>query len=78
MIMLMLILIVILLISWVHARRENCFLFPDRFKTQKICIRAVKAGPWRLYIVPDWFVVLQEMWCEDFDDNYYLIRWCNA
>ena len=43
-----------------------------------MCIRAVKTGPWRLYGVPDWFVLLQEMWCEDFDDNDYLIRGCNA
>ena len=42
-----------------------------------MCIRAVKAGPWWLYGVPDWFVVLQEMWCEYFDNNDYFIRWCN-
>ena len=78
MIMLMFILIVILGISWDHVRREKFFLIPDRFKTQKMWIRAVKTGPWRLYGVPDWFVLLQEMWCEDFDDNDYLIRGCNA
>ena len=47
MIMLMFILIVILGISWDHVRREKFFLIPDRFKTQKMCIRAVKTGPWR-------------------------------
>ena len=25
--------------------------------------------PWQLYDVPDWFVVLEEMWYEDFDDD---------
>ena len=51
---------------------------PDRFKTQEMCIRAAKVGPWQLNDIPDWFVVLQEMWCEGFDDNDYLIRWRNA
>ena len=51
---------------------------PDWFKTQEMCEKAVEKAPWLLYNVPDWSVVLQEMWCEDFDDNDYLIRWPNA
>ena len=57
-----------------------------------MCIRAFKMDPWQLTDIPDWFVVLQEMWCEnrdwfvvlqemwceDFDDTNYLIRWRNA
>ena len=43
-----------------------------------MCIRAVKVDPWLLYDVPDWFVALQVMWCKDFDDSVYLIRWRNA
>ena len=34
--------------------------------------------PWQLNDVSDWFVVLQKMWCEDFDDSRYLIKWHNA
>ena len=49
----------------------------DHYKT-KMCEKAVKAYPWLLWYVPDWFVVLQEMWCEDFDDIDYLIGWRNA
>ena len=53
------------------------FLVPDRFKTQEMCINTAKVDPWQLYDVPDWFVVLQEMWYEDFDDDH-LIKWHNA
>ena len=28
--------------------------------------------------VPDWFVTLQEMWHENFDDNDVLITWRDA
>ena len=45
------------------------FLIPDQYKTQEICNKAVKVDPGQLYDVPDWFVVLQEMWYEDFDDD---------
>ena len=62
----------------IHVRLKDFFLIPDRFKTQEMCIRAVKVDPWLLYDVPDWFVVLQEMWCKDFDDSVYFIRWRNA
>ena len=62
----------------VHVRPADFFLIPDYFKTQEMCIRAVKACPWQLYSVLDWFVVLQEIWCEDFDNNDYLNRWHNA
>ena len=43
-----------------------------------MCEKAVEKAPWLLYDIPDWFVVLQEMWCEDVDDNDHLIRWRNA
>ena len=36
---------------------------PDCFKTQEMFIKAVKAGPWQLNNILDWFVVLQEIWC---------------
>ena len=62
----------------IHVRPKDFFLIPDRFKTQEMCIRAVKVDPWLLYDVPDWFVALQVMWCKDFDDSVYLIRWRNA
>ena len=62
----------------IHVRLEEFFLIPDCFKTQEMCIRAVKVTPWQLYGDRDYFVILQEMWCEDFDDNDYLINWHNA
>ena len=43
-----------------------------------MCDTAVKDNPYSLRFVPDWFVILQEMWCEDFDDNDFLIRWRHA
>ena len=52
--------------------RENpaaFFLIPDQYKTQEICNKAVKVDPGQLYDVLDWFVVLQEMWYEDFDND---------
>ena len=51
---------------------------PDHFKTKRMCERVAKAYPCMLCIVPDWFVVLQEMWYEDFDDIDYLIGWRNG
>ena len=62
----------------IHVRPKYLFLISDRFKTQEMYIRAVKVDPWQLNDVPDWFVVLQKMWCEDFDDSHYLIRWHNV
>ena len=41
-----------------EAARENpaaFFLVPDRFKTQKMCIRALELEPWQLYNIPDYF-----------------------
>ena len=38
-----------------------------------MCIRVVKVDPCALEFVPDWLVVLQEMWCEDFDDSIILL-----
>ena len=40
-----------------------------------MCNKAVHMETWLLKYVPDWFVVLQEMWYEDFDDDYVLIKW---
>ena len=40
-----------------------------------MCIRPVKVDLWQLYDVPDWFVVLQEMWYENFDDDDEIIKW---
>ena len=46
---------------------------PHQYKTQKMCNEAVERDPRVLEHVPDWFVTLQEMWHEDFDDDYVLI-----
>ena len=46
---------------------------PHQYKTQKMCNEAVERDPRVLEHVPDWFVTLQEMWHEDFDD--VLITW---
>ena len=51
---------------------------PDQYKTQEICNRAVEKSNWVLRIVPDWFVTLQEMWYEEFDDDDVLITWRDA
>ena len=37
----------------------------------------VRSDPWMLEYVPDWLVT-QEMWHEDFDDDDLLITWRNA
>ena len=65
-----------------HVRSAAFLLIRDRLKTQEMCIRAVKVDPWQLYDVPDWFVVLQKMWHEDFhddddddDDDDEIIKW---
>ena len=51
---------------------------PDNFKIQETYHKAVRNYSFSLQFVPDWFVVLQEMWCEKFDDNDYFIRSRNA
>ena len=68
-----------------HVRSAAFLLIRDRLKTQEMCIRAVKVDPWQLYDVPDWFVVLQKMWHEDFhddddddDDDDEIIKWYNG
>ena len=53
----------------------SIFFIPDQFKTQEMCIRAVKVDPWQLYNAPDWFALLQEMCYGDFDDDDDLIEW---
>ena len=58
-----------------RIRPAAFFLIPGRFNTQEMCIRAVKVDPWQLYNFPDWFVVPQEMWYEDFDDDDEIIEW---
>ena len=58
-----------------HARLAAFFLIPNYLKTQEMCIRPVKVDLWQLYDVPDWFVVLQEMWYENFDDDDEIIKW---
>ena len=49
-----------------------------QYKTQEMCNRAVEKSHWVLRIVPDWFVMLQEMWYEEFDDDDVLITWRDA
>ena len=43
-----------------------------------MCNEAVEKSPEFLRIVPDWFVTLQEMWYEEFDDDDVLISWRDA
>ena len=43
-----------------------------------MCNEAVEKSPEFLRIVPDWFVTLQEMWYEEFDDDDVLITWRDA
>ena len=50
----------------------------DCLKAQEMYNEAVCRGQHALQFIPNCFVVLQEMWCEDFADNDYLIRWRNA
>ena len=49
----------------------------DRFKTQDICNSVVHMDPWLLQYVADCFVVLQEIWYVDFDDDWF-IEWRKA
>ena len=51
---------------------------PDQYKTREMCNEAVEKEPRLLEHVPGWFVTLQEMWHEDFDDNDVLITWRDA
>ena len=52
---------------------------PNRFKTQEMCNKVVRMDQWSLKYVSDRFVVLQEMWYVDFDDDDdWLIKWRNA
>ena len=44
-------------------------LVSEHLKTQKMCNQALQSDPEVLEYVPDWFVTLQEMWVEDFDDD---------
>ena len=51
-----------------------------------MCNKVVHMDLWLLKYAPDWFVVLQEMWYEDFDDDGddddddddEIVEWCNA
>ena len=49
---------------------------PAQFAMQEMCNEAVQSEPEALEYVPDWFLTLQKMWHEDFDDD--LITWCDA
>ena len=50
---------------------------PDQYKTQKMCNEAVQRNPdpEMLEHVPDQFVILQEMWYEEFIDDDVFITW---
>ena len=54
----------------------NIWYVSDQYKTQEMCNKAVQSDLWALKYVPDWFVTLQEMWYEKFDDE--LITWRDA
>ena len=51
---------------------------PDQYKTQEMCNEAVQREPEVLEHVLDWFVTLQKMWYEEFDDDDELITWRDA
>ena len=54
-------------------------LLPDRFKTQKMCEKAVEKYQWLLKYVPDWFVTHQQIKIWHDNDDYCnddeLIEW---
>ena len=56
------------------CQADSIFSYSRLLGDSDMCIRAVKVDPWQMIDVPDWFVVLQEMWYEDFDDNDVLIK----
>ena len=43
-----------------------------------MCNEALQRESEVLEYVPDWFVMLQKMWCEEFDDDDELITWRDA
>ena len=69
---------------------ENSWLLefgPDGYKTQEMCNKAILEDPWSLIFVPDRFVMLHEMWYEDYSRGvipklwYYddeIIEWYNC
>ena len=48
---------------------------PDHLKTLRMCDKAVREDAFSLQYVFDWFLVLQETWYEDFDNDDVLIEW---
>ena len=48
---------------------------PGHLKTRRMCDKAVREDTFSLQYIPDWFVILQEMWYEVFDDDDELIKW---
>ena len=62
--------------AWSHTQAGPCLLYhvPHHFKARGMCERAVEKSLWVLKFVPDWFVVPQEMWYEDFNDNDEIIE----
>ena len=45
----------------------------DPFKIHGMCNKVVCIDPWLLKYVADWFVVLQEIWYKNYDDE--IIEW---
>ena len=55
---------------------------PDRFKTRKMCNKAVRKEHFSLLLVPDWFVMQQQVkYLRDANDDWFdnrLIEWYNG
>ena len=55
---------------------------PNRFKTRKMCDKAVRKERFSLLFVPDWFVTQQQIKYlrDDNDDSYNntFINWCDG
>ena len=60
----------------VQSDRKVLSYVPDQYKTQEMCNEAVEKSPEFLMFVLDWFVTLQEICNEDFDDAF--ITWRDA
>ena len=49
------------------------FLAPDRFKTEKMCIKALKVDPWQLNDIPDYFKT-QKLYDKTVKDDSYSLQ----
>ena len=50
---------------------------PNHFKTQEMCNDAGTGDSYLLGFFPEYYVKLQEILYEDFDNDDKLVEWCN-